>query len=253
MLQDLGSDHLPITLSVPLSPVFFPNERPFSFNFQKTRWDDFDSHCPSTEEYSSLSSATALFTSLVLNATKSSILFGRIKRHPKAWWFAEVEEPVSESRKAFAAAHRSDEDRQAYISASRRALSVITKAKVEALQTTYCFLSPKSNPKSVYSLLRSVAGSPSTSSSFPNLPNSSPSMESALVFADYLRSHFSISQAKALRSRAKGSLSELRRATSLKESHLSFCSPFSPLNLLRLPPTSPRPLPLAQTKLPIPC
>ena len=121
MLQDLGSDHLPIILSVPLSPVFCPNERPFSFNFQKARWDDFDSHCPSTEEYSSLSSTTALFTSLVLNATKSSILFGRIKRHPKAWWFAEVEEPVSESRKAFAAAHRSDEDRQAFISASRRA------------------------------------------------------------------------------------------------------------------------------------
>ena len=55
VLQDLGSDHLPILFSVPLSSVFCPNKRPPSFNFQKTRWDDFASyfysHCPSAEEY----------------------------------------------------------------------------------------------------------------------------------------------------------------------------------------------------------
>ena len=56
-------------------------------------------------------------------------------------------------------AHTSDEDRQAYISASRRASSVIAKAKAEARQTTCSSLSPKSNPKSVHSLLRSIAGS----------------------------------------------------------------------------------------------
>ena len=164
MLQDLGSDHPPILLSVPLSPVFCPNERPSSFNFQKARWDGFasyfDGHCPSAEEYSSLSSAAALFTSLALNAAKSSIPFVRIKRPPKAWWSGEVESAVSERRKAFAAAHRSDEDRQAYISASLRASSVIAKA--EARQTTCSSLSPKS----VHSLLRSIAGS----SCLPPLP-----------------------------------------------------------------------------------
>ena len=156
MLQDLGSDHLPILLSVPLSPVFRPNERPPSFNFQKASWDGFasyiDSHCPSVEECSSLSlsSAAAFFTPLALNAAKSSIPFGRIKRPPKAWWSAEVEIAVSERRKAFAAAHRSDEDRKAYISASRRASSVIAKAKAEAWQTTCSCLSPESNSKSVH-------------------------------------------------------------------------------------------------------
>ena len=211
VLQDLGSDHLPILLSIPLSPVFRPNERPPSFNFQKARWDGFasyfDSHCPSAEEYSSLSlsSAAALFTSLALNAAKSSIPFGRIKRPPKAWWSADVEQAVSERRRAFATAYRSDEDRQAYISASRRASSVIAKA--ETWQTTCTSLSPKSNPKSVRSLLRSIAGSPSSSSSSPNC--SSP-RESASVYAAYLRSHFSVSQPKALRSRAKSYLTELR-------------------------------------------
>ena len=43
-----------------------------------------------------------------------------------------MKDTVSEKLKAFAAAHRSDEDHQAYISASRHAPSVITKSKVEA-------------------------------------------------------------------------------------------------------------------------
>ena len=216
VLQDLGFDHLPILLSIPFSPVFRPNKRPPSFNFQKARWDGFasyfDSHCPSAEEYSSLflSSAAALFTSLTLNVAKSFIPFSRIKRPPKAWWSLEVEKVVSERRKAFAAGHRSDEDRQAYVSASRPALSVIAKAKTEAWQTTCSSLSPKCNPKSVHSLLHSITGSSSSSSSSPNFPNCSSPRESALVYAAYLRSHFSISQTKALRSRPRGYLSEVR-------------------------------------------
>ena len=122
VLQDLGSDQLPILPTIPLSPVFRPNKRPSSFDFDKARWDDFafyfDPHCSSAQEYSPLSSAAALFTFLTLNAAKSSIVFGLIKCHPKAWWSAEVEDAVSARRKAFAATHRNDEDRQAYISAS---------------------------------------------------------------------------------------------------------------------------------------
>ena len=116
------------------------------------------------------------------------------------------------------------EDRQAYISASRRASSVIAKAKAEAWQITCSFLSPRFNPKSVHSLLRSIASSPSSFSSFPNC--SSP-RQSASVYAAYLRSHFSVSQPKARHSRARGYLSELCRATFPVESHSSFCSPFT--------------------------
>ena len=143
-----------------------------------------------------------------------------------------MESAVSERRKAFAAAHRSDEDRQAYISASRCTSSVIAKAKAEAWQTTCSSLSPKSNPKSVHSLPCYIAGSSSSSSSSPNFPNCSSPRESASVYAAYLRSHFSVSQPKALRSRARGYLSELRRATCPMESHSSFYSPFSPAKFL---------------------
>ena len=209
---------------------FAPTSAPPSFNFQKARWNDFvfyfDSNCTSAEEYLSLFlfSAAAHFIFLALNAAKSFISFGRIKRHPKAWWSVEVEGAVSERRKAFAAAHRSDEDRQAYISASRRASSVIAKAMAEAWQTTCSSPSTKSNPKSVHSLLRSIVGSPFSS---PNLPNCSSPRESASVYAAYLKSHFSVSRPKSLRSRARGCLSELRRATCPVESHSSFCSPFT--------------------------
>ena len=74
VLQNLGSDHLPILLTVPLSLVFRPNDRLPSLNFQKASWDDFafyfDCHYPSTKEYSSLflSFAAVLFTFLTLNA-----------------------------------------------------------------------------------------------------------------------------------------------------------------------------------------
>ena len=261
MLQDLGSDHLPILLSIPLSPVFRPNERPPSFNFQKARWDGFafyfDSHCPSAEEYSSLSlslsSAAALFTSLTLNAAKSSIPFGRIKRPAKAWWSAEVEKAVSERRKAFAGARRSDKDRQVYISASRRASSVIAKAKTEAWQTTCSSLSPKSNRKSVHSLLRSIAGSPSSSS--PPL-----TFLTVLLPRNRLRS-MPLTWDLTFPFLSQRPCAAEPEATSLSSdeprARKSLTRPFALLshllNFLRLTPTSPRIPPLVQTKLPIPC
>ena len=124
---------------------------------------------------------------------------------------------------------------------ARHASSVIAKA--EAWQTTCSSLSSKSNPKSVHSLLRPIAGSPSWSSSSPNC--SSP-RESASAYAAYLRSHFSVSQPKttSLSSAEPHARRSLTRPFALL-SHL--------LNFLWLPPTSPPPQPLVQTKLPIPC
>ena len=164
-----------------------------------------------------------------------------------------MEEAVNKRCKTFAVAHRSNEVREAYISASRRASSVIAKAKAEAWQTTCSSLSHKSNSKTVYSVLRSIAGSLSSSCSSPNFPNCSSPRESASVYAAYLRSHFSVSQPKTLRSRARGYLTELRRTTCPVESTRRFALPSLLLNSLRPSPTLPHPLPLVQTKLPIPC
>ena len=82
-------------------------------------------------------------------------------------------------------------------------------------------LFPKSDSKSLYSLLRSVADSSSC-----NSPNCSP-RKLAAVFPNYLRSHISVSQPKVFRSRARGYMSELRRATCPEASNPSFCFLFS--------------------------
>ena len=87
------------------------------------------------------------------------------------------------------------------------------------------------SPKSVYSLFRFVASSSSSFSS-PNFSKCSSTEESALVYTDYLRSHFFVSQPKTLHSPVRDYLSELRRVTCPQESHCSFWSPFSSTEFL---------------------
>ena len=82
------------------------------------------------------------------------------------------------------------------------------------------------------SFLNSIAGSLSSSASSPHFTNCFSLRESALVFVDYLRSHFSVSQPKALQGKARGYLSKFCRATCHEESLSSFCSLFSPPEFL---------------------
>ena len=65
-----------------------------------------------------------------------------------------------------------------------------------------------------------------SSSSSPNFPNCSSPWESASVFADYLRSRISVYKPKAVRSIARGYLSEFCRVTYPEKSYSSFWSPF---------------------------
>ena len=73
---------------------------------------------------------------------------------------------------------------------------------------------------------------PSSSSFSPSFFNCSFPRESTSVYEAYLRSHFSLSQPKTLRGRARGCLSELGRATCPEESRSFFCFPFSPAEFL---------------------
>ena len=40
-LPDLGSDHLPISITIPTSPIINSFHRPPSFNYNKARWDEY--------------------------------------------------------------------------------------------------------------------------------------------------------------------------------------------------------------------
>ena len=121
-------------------------------NFQKARCDHFALHIgllsPSAEEYfsRSISSAAALFSSLALNAAKSSIPFGHVIRQPQAWWSFEVKDAVRERRKAFAFIYKSGEERRACIEAARHACPSSENSKLRQ-GMTHARPSPKSNPK----------------------------------------------------------------------------------------------------------
>ena len=130
-----------------------------------------------------------------------SIPFRRVKRQPKAWWSAKMEEAVSERHKSFAVAHRNDEHRQANISASRHASSVIAKAKAEIWQASCSFLFFLYSTVNLY-IFCSVLWL-ALLPHLPNFSNCSSPRNSASIFADYMRSHFSFSQRKAKQSKSQ--------------------------------------------------
>ena len=90
-LLDLGSDHLPISITIPTSPLINSIHHPPSFNYNKARWDDYltyiDTHCPPPSNFTtlSLSKATHTFTKLLNDAATSVIPFGSINCPTKAW------------------------------------------------------------------------------------------------------------------------------------------------------------------------
>ena len=127
---------------------------------------------------------------------------------------------------------------------------MISKAKAKSWQNTCSSLSPKTRPSKVFSLLRSISGSPSpTTSDLPNFPNCYTPVDCANHLSSHLQSHFSTQTPKPFRSteKAQMNLSELHTAT--------HCIPlsvyYSPhLNSLQLSLNSQPQPPQALIKLP---
>ena len=98
---DLGSDHLPISITIPTSPLINSTHCPPSFNYNKACWDDYltyiDTHCPPPSNFItlSLSEATHTFTKLLNDAATSAIPFDSINCPAKAWWSSEVTDAVA--------------------------------------------------------------------------------------------------------------------------------------------------------------
>ena len=233
VLPDLGSDHLPLSIKIPLSQHSPPNEHRPAFNFKKARWDVYSSTvsslCPTPDSYSSLSLSKAanLFSSIVVQAAKSSVPFGRTRQPPKAWWSSELAELVKKRRQAYRKAHLGEEHRQSYLSASRAASAAIAKAKAEAWQRTASSLQPHTKPHKVFSLLRSVSGAPKSSNSHPAFPGCCSDKDLATRYASFLKSHFSRPTLKVRRHEARSFLRELRSSSCESSFHSYFCTPFS--------------------------
>ena len=134
---------------------------------------------------------------------------------------------MRERRRARSEAHRSEAHRLRCIDASRRASSVISRAKSATWQATCSNLSPRSDPRVVFRLLNAISGKKNTSHD-PSFPSCTFPLDTANHYASYLRSHLSPATPPTSRRAERQFMNELRKdscedASSL---HNSFCSPF---------------------------
>ena len=108
---------------------------------------------------------------------------------------------------------------------------MISKAKDKLWQKTCSSLSPKTRPSEVFSLLRSISGSPSpTSCDLPNFPSCHTPVDCANHISSHLQSHFSTQISKIFQSTEKAQMNLIRTAH-CNTLHSNFCSPFSSLEL----------------------
>jgi len=120
----------------------------------------------------------------------------------------------------------SEAHRFAYVEASWRASSVISRAKTETWQAAYNNLSPRSNPRAVFNLLNTVAGKGSSRN--PEFPNSQSSKDTANIYASYLRSHFSQQTSRLSFGAEVNFMNDLRSdQCSDPFLHNTFCYPFT--------------------------
>ena len=135
---------------------------------------------------------------------------------------------MRERRRACFEAHRSEAHRLRYIDASRRASSVISRAKSATWQATCSNLSPLSDPCGVFRLFNAISGKKNTSHD-PSFPGCSSPLDTANHYASYLRSHLSQATSSTSRRAERQFMNGLRKASCEDASslHNSFCSPFS--------------------------
>ena len=123
---------------------------------------------------------------------------------------------------------RSEAHRLRYIDVSRRASSVISRAKSPTWQATCTNLFPRSDPRAVFRLLNAISGK-KNSSQDPSFPGCSSPLDTANYYASYLRSHLSQATPRTSRRAERQFMNKLRKASCEDASslHNSFCSPFS--------------------------
>ena len=125
-------------------------------------------------------------------------------------------------------AHRSESHRLRYIDASRRASSVISRAKSAAWQATCSNLSPRFDPRAVFRFLNAISGKKNTSQD-PSFPDCTSPLDTVNHYVSYLRSHLSQATPHSSRRAERQFMNELRKASCEDASslHNSFCSLFS--------------------------
>jgi len=115
----------------------------------------------------------------------------------------------------------------AYVEASQRASSVISKAKTETWQATCNNLFSRSNPCAIFNLLNTVAGKKGSSHDL-EFPNSQFPKDTANIYASYLCLHLSQQTFRLPRGAERSFMNDLYLdQCSYSSLHNIFCSPFT--------------------------
>ena len=108
---------------------------------------------------------------------------------------------------------------------------MISRTKAKSWQKTCYSLSPKTRPSEVFSLLCSISGFPSpTTSDLLNFPNCHTPVDCANHLSSHLQSHFSTQTPKPFRSTKKAQMNLIKTAH-CNTLHSTFCLPFFSLEL----------------------
>ena len=185
----------PLKLSSPLSSSSTKHTSP-KFNYKKTNWDIFQSyiaeHLPSLD-FDALNIHQAAHSSslFLVEAAKASIHFGRLGRSPQS--LVVPGSGICSSGTTGGPLRGTpilSRTASGYIDASRRASSVISRAKSATCQATCSNLSPRSDPRAVFRLLNAISGKKNTSQN-SSFPDCTCPLDTANHFASYLRSRLS--------------------------------------------------------------
>ena len=135
---------------------------------------------------------------------------------------------MREQWRARSEAHQCEAHRLRYIDASRRASSVISRAKSATWQATCSNLHPRSDPCAAFRLLNAISGKKNTYQDH-SFPGCSFPLDTANHYASYLCSHLSQATPRTLHRAEPQFMNKLRKASCENASslHNSFLSLFS--------------------------
>jgi len=159
--DDIGSDHLPIILSIQEMQV--PVKRETKWAFKKARWDTFtsvldDELCDMTKS-EDINTAVDNLTKAIFSALNASVPRGcRSKAY--FWWCDEVEVAVSARRKALKVMQQDNSalHRQQYHMACEEANRVIAECKREAWREYCNKLNHSTSSKEIWRTVASLDG-----------------------------------------------------------------------------------------------
>ena len=202
VLHDLDSGHLPIFLSVSLSPIFPPTSVPLPSIFRKL---------------TVMTLPSALTPTDLLQRNTRLFLFPLLLLSSPLWHRMRPNLPCHLAASNALLKHGGLLRWKVWLVKDARLLLLLTEVMKITRFTSPLFDVPRlslprprmrhgrrlallfhpNQTQKLYTLLCFITGSPSSSSFSPNFPICSSSRELALVYAAYLRSHFSVSMPEA--------------------------------------------------------